>query len=111
MRDYVFYNVSCGKATGLGRFVGPCRRLVRRLLRPFFQRQVVLFEEMDAEIAEVSRQQALVNAKMDVLLREHEAVVRRLATLEDHLETLLRQAGAGSPSVRLAREDGLPRCA
>ncbi len=95
MPDYAFYNVG-GGGTGLRRVVGLCRRLLRRLLRPFFQRQVELFEALDARAEEVARRQERLQALVAMLRGERDATARRLAVIEDHLDALLRAGGPGA---------------
>jgi hypothetical protein len=50
VRDYAFYKFVSEPATLLRRCAVPCRRLLRRLLRPYFRQQVHLFNALDADI-------------------------------------------------------------
>ena len=45
MSDLAFYNVGC-ESRGLKRAVVPLRRLLRRVLRPIFLRQVEILQEI-----------------------------------------------------------------
>jgi len=98
MRDYAFYNVGCAKAKGMARLLVPVRRLFRRILRPMLFRQAHLLAEMDWEVNSLSRQMD----HLEGLLTDQEAVARRLATLEDCVNTLTqhsqrRQASGDQP--------------
>lgn len=106
MPDYSFYDAGCVAPKGLARVMVLFRRLLRRVLRPIFQRQAVLFAELDAKIDQVAgglgglaqRQERLEAFECDGA-----ALARRLAALEDRLDTLLtREAAtpeAGSSSL------------
>lgn len=112
MPDYAFYNAG-SQGKGLGRVLVVCRRVLRRVLRPLFLRQVEIFEALDARVEDVARQQqTLVNQqeRVQALLQafqcEREAMARRLAVLEDHLEALLR--GAEEPTTTLPFSTKIP---
>jgi hypothetical protein len=115
VRDYLFYQARCGTSRGVGRIVVTLRRLSRRLLLPFFQRLVVVLEEMDRDreqLAErhgrlesvVQEQAAIIQhvrqeltaltarqTNLEALQLDQEALARRLAALEDLVERLLEQ--------------------
>ncbi len=114
MRDFAFYNAGCERSGSWKRslIVAP-RRLLRRLLRPIFQRQ----EQIDHQLQD---QIEAIGGKSDGLAREvsavaalgwdHVALTRRLAMLEDEVERLRDQVAASSrpttprPHVLSARE-------
>jgi len=83
MTDFAFYNVGCEAPKGLRWLVEPLYRLLRRLLRPIFLRQVALYEEL-------ARRQE----RLEAFVCDRTALARRLAVLEDHLQTLLQQTPA-----------------
>ena len=112
MPDYAFYNAG-SEVRGLGRLLLLGRRVLRRVLRPLFLRQVELFQALDARVEDVARaqaslvkQQERVQALLQALQCEREAMARRLAVLEDHLDTLLR--GAGEPAVTIPLSTKIP---
>ena len=118
MRDYLFYNAGQLEARGVGRVTFPFRRLLRRLMLPFFQRLVALLQEIDKDLEQAAERQGRWESlqqerdqeretqvkrvqevfkdltrrqcELEAVHLDHEALVRRLAVLEDHVETLLR---------------------
>jgi len=94
MRDFAFYNAGCDGPMGPTRslIVFP-RRLIRRLLRPIFQRQERINHELQDQVDALA-------TKVDHLARElaavaalgwdHVAIARRLASLEDEVSRLRR---------------------
>jgi hypothetical protein len=85
VQDLAFYNAGCSGLKGWRRIVIPFRRLLRRLLRPIFQRQVALFEQ-------VFRREDLLEAQIQTTMAfgwDYVALVRRLAVLEDRVEALM----------------------
>jgi hypothetical protein len=109
VQDLAFYNAGRDEIRGLRRVVVPVRRLLRRLLRPIFLRQVELFQELihrlDAgeksvqavrdDVESLARRQDEVDERVETALAigwDHVAMVRRLAVLEDQLATLTGQA-------------------
>jgi hypothetical protein len=103
MTDYAFYNASGGRARGLGRLFVPFVWLLRRLLLPIFQREAELFAEQDLQLKEArgeldrlrldfQRLEYEVNT-LQALRLDREALSRRMAALEDHVETLLAPGG------------------
>src|SRR3954451_12170410 len=94
MIDYQFYNVG-GEGKGLARIAVFCRRILRRILRPLFQRQVDLFLALDARTAELAKAEeefGKLQERMHTILQAHvcerEALTRRLAVLEDLVKSL-----------------------
>jgi hypothetical protein len=53
MRDYRFYNLHDWEPAGLDRVTVPLLRLLRRLLRPVFGRQVEIFQQLGHELEQV----------------------------------------------------------
>ena len=105
MPDYAFYNAG-SEARGLGRVLLLGRRVLRRILRPLFVRQVELFEALDARLEALARQQQglvkqqeRVHDLLQAMNCEREAMARRLAVLEDHLNSLLRGADQPAPTI------------
>lgn len=83
MRNYEFYNY--GTRGGLSRwFVNAVRRLLRRLLMPIFRRQVELFQEQDAVIAQMQKRLDYLEG-MNI---DREAVISTLIRMEQSLEEL-----------------------
>ena len=84
MRDIAFYNVGISDLKGFRRVVIPFRRLLRRLLRPIFLRQVELFGQLDTR-------QDLLEEQVKATLAfgwDYVALTRRLAALEDQVSAL-----------------------
>jgi hypothetical protein len=109
VHDLAFYNAGCHEARGARRVLVAVRRLLRRLLRPIFLRQVELFQglinRLDAgeqsvqavrdDVESLARRQDEVDERVETALAigwDHVAMVRRLAVLEDQLATLTGQA-------------------
>jgi hypothetical protein len=105
VQDLAFYNAGCDKPRGLRRAVVPVRRLLRRLLRPIFIRQVELFQHLitrlDADetslrgacedIERLSKRQDELDDRVETVLAfgwDYVAMVRRLAILEDQVAAL-----------------------
>lgn len=110
MRDYLFYGA--GMQPSRMRFlVVPARRVLRRLLRPMFVRQVEIYEGFAADIEDLrSRTEDLrkeiaeVNEKVESIAAlgwDHVALTRRLAAIEDRL-AMADNNGHGEPSFRTA---------
>jgi hypothetical protein len=105
MRDYHFYNYGCTEPTGFRRIVIPFRRLLRRLLRPMFEHQVQLYQQLDADIHSLSERQDRRHHPLvgtSAFDCDYTAMVRRLAALEEHVEVLLQrqvmaESGDGAP--------------
>lgn len=98
MRDLAFYEIGCDAPTRKRAFVVLPRRLLRRILRPFFQRQVVLYRELHDRIDLLEHALRELRDRQDRLAAEtfssvalgwdHVALARRLAGLEDAVEAL-----------------------
>src|SRR5260370_1236780 len=115
MRDLLFYNAACVDVRGPRRIIVPLRRLLRRLLLPLFQRLVEILQIFDLDLEQVAERQrklellqqereaevrrwqqnfeALAKRQYDLeaFHLDFEALIRRLAALEDHVEALLQQ--------------------
>lgn len=108
MPDLAFYNAGCLEPRGLRRAVVPVRRLLRRLLRPIFLRQVELFQHLIArldadetslrgaceDVERLSKRQDDLEERVETVLAfgwDYVAMVRRLAVLEDQLAILTGQ--------------------
>jgi hypothetical protein len=125
MRDYLFYNAGCLEVHGIYRLAVPFRRLLRRILLPFFQRLVALLQDVDKDLEQLAERQRNVEAlhlecdaqarqlgeefkaltrrqaNLEAVHLDHDALVRRLAVLEDHVESLLRAADDQTVAARL----------
>jgi hypothetical protein len=98
VRDLAFYNTGCDAPAGKRALLVPPRRLLRRLLRPFFQRQVDLYRELHERIDAIEHALHTIRERQDRLAAEtfagvalgwdHVALSRRLACLEDAVEAL-----------------------
>ncbi len=64
MQDFAFYNAACSQAAGIRRTIVPFRRLVRRLLRPVFQRQAELFRHFSMEIDRLAQRLEMTQIKL-----------------------------------------------
>lgn len=87
MRDYKFYGEGMDPRRG-GQVVVLTRRVLRRLLRPIFYRQAALFEELGAEIENLSARVARLEADAKTtgaVGSDLTALTRRLAAIEDRL--------------------------
>lgn len=120
MTDLAFYEAGCDDPRGLRRILVLARRALRRILRPIFQRQVVLLQAILDRLDAADRTDAATRADLDALARRHDdlneqiqatiafgwdyvALVRRVACLEDRVESLTagsagsEEAGASVP--------------
>jgi hypothetical protein len=116
--DLVFYNVPGDDSKrGVKKVLVLGRRVVRRLLRPIFQRQVEIYQDvyhkLDEQDRAIEQVHQAVRADMQAVMAfgwDYAAMVRRLAVLEDRVEELMRQneqlRGAGAdgsePRARVA---------
>lgn len=75
MQDLIFYNAGCEKARGLRGVVVLFRRLLRRLLRPIFLRQVEIFQEMAGEIGALTRHYAALRSHVETLARRQDDLI------------------------------------
>jgi hypothetical protein len=108
MSDLTFYNVGCEPRTGARRIVVPARRAARRLLRPFFARQVEILQSICDRLDAAERDDRSLRADLAHLEGRHDrladdthasiafgwdyvALTRRLAALEDQVERLQRE--------------------
>lgn len=97
MRDLEFYNAGIQELRGVRRIVVPFRRLLRRLLRPVYFREVEILRELDhrlnrLEVLTQRHEQVMGQVQAVMAWRaDHLAVTRRLAMLEDRMEALLNQ--------------------
>jgi hypothetical protein len=106
MDDLVFYNVGCDDVRGKRRLIVPLRRILRRILRPIFQRQVELFAGLCARLDAGDAADCSLRTEFDQLAARHDnladqmqstvafgwdyvALTRRLAILEDRVEALM----------------------
>lgn len=122
--DLAFYDAGCENPRGLRRPLIFARRALRRILRPIFQRQVALYQAMLDRFDAAEQADASLRADLDELSRRHEslneqsqatiafgwdyvALVRRLAVLEDRVETLTaaREGETSAASVRFPTDD------
>jgi hypothetical protein len=130
MSDLGFYNAGCDEPQGVRRLVVPLRRLIRRILRPIFQRQVELFQSLCDRIDVADCNDQSLRSELANLANRHDdladqmqstiafgwdyvALTRRLAILEDRVEALMarnegQDAALGRPSVP-AFPDDAPR--
>ena len=131
MRDLAFFNAGCHEPRGARRAVVPFRRLVRRLLRPIFQRQVVLYQELHDLIDRLEQENRMLRSHTEVQLGtqverldgrhdalaaqmqttialgwDYVATVRRLAVLEDRVEALMAAQDEARPSIPFLAQDG-----
>lgn len=98
VRDFAFYNAGINDAKGPKRVLGLARRLVRRLLRPMFFHQEVLYRDLQAQIDFLNGQiEALSqrSATTDAFRWDSVAMARRLASIEDHLTRMQPSETAG----------------
>lgn len=119
MRDLAFYNVGCQDPKGARRIVVPLRRLLRRLLRPIFDRQVAIFGELCDRADRLEHENHALRAQVERFDRRHDALaarmqttvalgwdyvatVRRLAVLEDRVEALMAARDDARPSIPFA---------
>ncbi len=101
VRDLAFYN-AIGEPSGSRRLVLPLRRILRRLLRPLFLRQVEILEELCRRLDDAEAGRTEQDRRQDALLSriqatsamgwDQVAMARRLAVLEDRVEALLASA-------------------
>jgi hypothetical protein len=111
--DLAFYDAGCSDARGVRRVVVLARRLLRRVLRPIFAHQVVLYQYLidrldrcetafRGDIETLSKRQDELAERVETIQAfgwDYVAMVRRLAVLEDQLAALTGQAGPSSEDV------------
>ncbi len=110
MSDLAFFNAGCTDKTGVRKLIVPPRRILRRLLRPIFQSQVVLFQwlcdrleiseqndqRIERDIKNLHKRQERLGDQIQAtqaLGWDHVALVRRLAVLEERVEALSGDRG------------------
>jgi hypothetical protein len=114
MTDYVFYNEGCTGKRGTRWFIVPLRRLLRRILRPIFQRQVELLHDLGEEQERLRTQVAEIDEDIQDIVDfgwDYVSLVRRLTALEREVQSLkqLGNGGASRPdSLRLMPEAADP---
>jgi hypothetical protein len=108
-----FYNTGCEPTSGRAGPKMRLRRLARKLLMPGFQRLVEILaslcrrldileyevRDLKAMVDDLRRRQEEQAARMPSLIAfgwDYVAMVRRLAVLEEHVDTLLREKQAAS---------------
>jgi hypothetical protein len=94
MRDLVFYEAGYHEVKGIRRVVIPFRRLLRRLLRPIFLHLDSRLNSLGAELNSLDRRQNLLDRDLKAVVAmgwDHVAMVRRLASLEEHVEALMQR--------------------
>src|SRR5579883_1004355 len=104
VRDLAFYNVGCEPQPGPRRLVVLMRRALRRVLRPIFQRQVEILTSLCDRLDAAEHQTACLRKNQEELSEQlqttlafgwdYVALVRRLAVLEDRVESLMEQSVA-----------------
>jgi hypothetical protein len=125
-QELAFYNVGCQEPRGARRVVVPFRRLLRRVLRPIFVRQVEILNSLcdrldqdehatrtlRADLEHISQRQFHLAEQLQgsvALGWDYVATVRRLAALEDRVEALTLRAegpsGEGT-SIRFPMQGG-----
>ena len=100
--DLAFYNAGCHEPKGLKRVVVPFRRLIRRLMRPMFLRQVEILEQLCERLDEQAEATRALHAEMRTVMAfgwDYTALVRRLAVLEDRVEALMVEAEAARTAL------------
>jgi hypothetical protein len=121
MTDLAFYNAGCADKSGLRKLIVPPRRLIRRVLRPIFQRQVELFRSILGRLDALERRDARLSKDIQALLKkqdvmghqlqetqalawDYQRLVPRIADLEDRIEALMAERERereGDSSVRV----------
>jgi hypothetical protein len=108
--DLAFYNAGCENSRGARRFLVLARRALRRVLRPIFQHLAAILQNVCDRLDAAERADAGLRTDLDALARRHEdlrdqlqatiafgwdyvALVRRVAVLEDRVETLMAAIG------------------
>jgi hypothetical protein len=108
-----FYNTGCEPASGRAGLKTRFRRAARKLLLPSFQRLVEILaslcrrldileyevRDLKAHVDDLRRRQEDQAAKMPSMIAfgwDYVAMVRRLAVLEEHVDTLLKEKNAAN---------------
>jgi hypothetical protein len=107
--DLAFYNAGCEHTSGLRTIVVLMRRLLRRVLRPIFMHQVVLYQHLIERLDRTEASLRGVQGDIEAMGERHVeldervesvqafgwdyvALVRRLAVLEDQIAALTGQS-------------------
>src|SRR5262245_19240357 len=77
MKDYAFYNVGCHDARGVRGLMVMVRRLMRRILRPFFLRQAELFQHLAGLVEDHEHRVYALRIDQESLKHRHDAMIRR----------------------------------
>lgn len=109
--DLAFYNAGCEQPRGARRVVVLVRRVLRRILRPIFSRQVEILQHLCDRLDRQDEERQVLRKDLDEVTRrddqlalqtqaamsfgwDYVAMVRRLAVLEDRVEALVAHAEA-----------------
>lgn len=113
MSDLRFHEVGCESPRGKRRISVFCRRVLRRILRPIFERQVEILVALRSRIEVLELENGLLRTSLRDEIRgqnqrlqshaahiqamialgwDHVATTRRLASLEEHVESLLQES-------------------
>ncbi len=128
MDHLAFYNSGCEPISGRAGLKIRARRVARKLLLPGFQRLVEILaslcrrldileyevRDLKAQVDDLRRRQEEHASKIPATIAfgwDYVAMVRRLAVLEEHMETLLseKQKAAETPSGRIGSAHHLSR--
>jgi hypothetical protein len=118
MDHLAFYNTGCEPATGRAGFKVRLRRLARKLLLPSFQRLVEILaslcrrldilecevQDLKMQVDDLRRRQEDQAAKIPATIAfgwDYVAMVRRLAVLEEHVDTLMNEKHASETAGRV----------
>lgn len=78
MQDLCFYEAGCSSTSGMRGLLVLCRRLLRRLLLPIFQRQREIYEHQERQLEQLQ-------AELKSLARAHAELAHELTQrLEEH---------------------------
>lgn len=103
MQDFAFYNTGCDDTRGAKSVLVLARRLLRRILRPFFLRQAELFQRLADQLGEhehrifaqkvdveaVKTRQAEHKDRMDQMMKYHDILAGRQDELADQIQTTM----------------------
>lgn len=124
MSDLAFYEVGCEASEGPRRLLVLVRRALRRVLRPFFLRLVAILQSLcdrlDAaeaadrslreDLGELTRRQEDLADRLQATIAfgwDYVALVRRVAVLEDRVESLMSAGGdEARPSLPFPAAEG-----
>jgi hypothetical protein len=100
MNEVAFYEAGCQEVQGKRRIIVPVRRALRRVLRPIFLKLDERLDLLDRRQDQLDRDLKAIEA----MACDQLALSRRLAMLEDHLESLLAH-GIGRDANRSPEGD------